>query len=276
MMMELIFYLSLIFIAGAVLLFYFYAFFQQKKWFNRATLFLVLGSVFLTGVLFISGLKAHHHPSTNPFEIYNFLAFLVLMVYFISEYKFKIRMLGTFLPTAALLCLFLSLFSSRNSFPLIKELPDSLFTLHTAFSLLGMTFFVLSFTASFFYLLQENFLKDKKMKGIFRLPSLSLLERTSHFSLLTGYPFLTFGVILGFMLAGTKLVGEWMLDPKIGWTLLVWIFYSFAFLRRISGKLRGKRFAWVLIISFMMIVLGYSLINYFSHFHGFIFSRGQF
>lgn len=275
-MINLIFYLCFIFISGAVLFFFFYAYLQQKKLFNIGTLLLVLGTVLMIGVLVISGLKAHRHPSTNPFEIYNFLAFLVLIVYFISEYKFKIRMLSIFLPTVALIFLFLSLFSPRNSFPLVHELPDYLFSLHTAFSLLGVAFLVLSFVASLFYLLQEKFLKGKIMKGIFRFPSLSVLEKTSYFSLLTGYSFLTLGVILGFLLANYKLVGKWLLDPKIVWTLLVWIIYSFAFLSRASGRLRGKKFAWFLIISFMMIMVGYSLINYFSTFHGFIFLRGRF
>ncbi|MFQ6069642.1 MAG: inner membrane protein YpjD [Candidatus Aminicenantales bacterium] len=274
-MIKLFFFSALSLISLATIFFFFYSYRQRGRLFNIATFFLFFGTVFLALMLLFSGLAGKRHPSTSSFETYNFLALLLLIIYFVAEYKFKIRMLGTFFPPFALFFNLLSVVMPNASFRLEGVYSQTLFSIHTAFSLLGEASFALSFVASVMYIVQDKNLRAKKFKGLFfRLSSLSTLEKTANFSLLIGFPFLTVGVLLGFLLAADKLGGNWLFDPKIIWTMITWIVYSLLFMNRVSGHLRGKRFALFLIISFLLVVICYWVANYFSSFHNFIYAYG--
>lgn len=274
-MIKLFFFLALPLNSVALIFFFLYAYRQKGRLFNTATFFLFFGTVFLGLMLLLSGLAEQRHPSTSTFESSNFLALLILIIYFIAEYKFKIRMLGTFLPPLALFLQFLSLITPNISFQIEGAFSHTLFSIHTAFALLGEACFALSFVASVMYLLQDWHLKAKKFKGLFfKLPSLSALEKTASLPLLVGYPFLTAGLLLGFLLAADKLDGNWIFDTKIIWTMITWIVYSFLFMKRVSHQIRGRKFALFLVVGFFLIVICYGAANYFSTFHNFIYSFG--
>lgn len=274
-MIKLFFFSALSLNTLATIFFFSYSYRQRGRLFNIATFSLFFGTVSLALMLLLSGLAEQRHPSTSTFESYNFLALLLLIIYFVAEYKFKIRMLGTFFPPFALFFNFLSFVMPNTSFQVEGVYSQTLFSIHTAFALLGEASFALSFVASVMYIIQEKNLRAKKFRGLFfRLSSLSTLEKTASFSLLVGFPFLTVGVLLGFLLAADKLGGNWFFDPKIIWTMATWIVYSFLFMNRVSGHLRGKKFALFLIIGFLLVIICYWVANYFSSFHNFIYSFG--
>lgn len=274
-MIKLFFFFALSLNSVAAIFFFLYAYRQRGRLFNIATISLFFGTASLGIMLLISGLAEKRHPSTSTFESYNFLALLILIIYFVAEYKFKIRMLGTFLPPLALFLNFLSFVIPSTSFQIEGVFSQTFFSIHTAFALLGEACFALSFVASLMYLIQEGHLKAKKFKGLFfKLPSLSTLEKTAGFSLLVGFPFLTVGLLLGFLLAAEKLGGNWALDPKIIWTMITWIVYSLLFMKRVAGQLRGRKFALFLAIGFFLVIICYGAANYFSSFHNFIYSFG--
>ena len=274
-MIKLFFFMALSLNSVAAIFFFLYAYRQKGRLFNIATFSLFLGTVFLGMTLLISGLAEKRHPTTSIFESYNFLALLILIVYFVAEYKFKIRMLCTFLLPLALFLNFLSIVTPNTSFQIEGVFSQTFFSIHIAFALLGEACFALSFVASLMYLIQERHLKAKKFRGLFfKLPSLSTLEKTASFSLLGGFPFLTLGLFLGFLLAIDNLGGGWVLDPKIIWTMITWIVYSFLFMKRVSGQLGGRKFALFLVIGFFLVILCYGGANYFSSFHNFIYSFG--
>lgn len=274
-MVKLLFIFALSLNSIAVIFFFLYSYRQRGRSFNIATLSLFSGTVLLFVTLLLSGLAKQHHPSASTFESYNFLAFLILIIYFFAGYRFKIRMLGVFLPPLALFLNILSMVTPNISFQIEGVFSHTLFSIHTGFALMGEACFALSFGASIMYLIQEKNLKSKKFNGLFfKLPSLSALEKAANFSLLSGLPFLTVGLLLGFLLAVDKLGGNWLLDPKIIWTMVTWIVYSFLFMKRVSGQLRGKKFALYLLIGFFMIIICYGVANFFSLFHNFIYSFG--
>lgn len=274
-MVKLLFVFALSLNSAAVIFFFLYSYRQRGKFFNIATLALFSGTVFLFVSLLLSGLAENRHPSASTFESYNFLAFLILVIYFLAEYRFRIRMLGVFLPPLALFLNVLSMVTPNISFQIEGVFSHTLFSIHTGFALMGEACFALSFGASIMYLIQEKNLKSKKFNGLFfKLPSLSTLEKAASFSLLSGFPFLTVGLLLGFLLAAGKLGGNWLLDPKIIWTMITWIVYSFLFMKRVSGQLRGRKFARSLLVGFILVIICYGVANYFSFFHNFIYSFG--
>lgn len=260
----------------AVIFFFFYAYRQKGVFFNLATLFLFPGTILLGAVLFLTGLTRDTHPATSFFESFNFFAFLLLVLYFLAEWKFKIRMLGTFLPPLALMFIVISIVMPNKTFQLEGVYSNAIFSIHTALSLLGEAFFVLSFIASLFFLIQEKNLKRKKFKGTyFRLPALPVLEKMARLSILAGFPFLTVGVFLGFLLAAGRLGGQWYFDHKIVWTLITWLVYSGLFTTVVSGRIRGKKLAYFLLPAFLLVLTTYILANYLSEFHNFLFQVGM-
>ena len=63
----------------------------------------------------------------------------------------------------------------------------------------------LSFGASLLYLVQERTLKSKQPSTLLsRLPALQTIDEIGYRSLLLGFPFMTFGLVAGSVLAENK------------------------------------------------------------------------
>jgi len=271
-MIRFLFFLALALNSVAVTLFFLYAFRQRGRIFSFATFSLLAGTVSLTLMLLFSGLAKAHHPVTTTFQAYNFSALLLLLIYFMAEHKFKIRLLGTFLLPLALFLSLLSAVIPDTEFQVEGFYSGALFSVHTALAILGEAFLALAFVASLMYLIQEKHLRTKAFKGMFfSLPSLSTLEKTSSFSLLLGVPILTAGLLLGFLLAAYTLGGTWLLDPKTLWSVVTWTLYSLLFIHRVSGRLRGRKFALLCVFGFLLVIFCYGAANYLSSFHDFFY-----
>ncbi len=271
-MTDIAFYFSLVSAMAATVFFFIYAYRQKPVLFNIGTIVLFISTLSLATMLFVIGVLKNQHPITSTFESFNFLALLVLIIYFIAEYKFKIRFLCTFLPPIALFLMVLAMVVPNSDYPLGEVFSVALLSTHVTFALLGEVAFLLSAAAAVMYLIQEHNLKKKRFKGtFFRLPSLNRLERTASVSLLFGFPFLTAGLALGFIQAAKTLGGEWWMDAKIVFTMITWIVYSVLFMLRIWKRIQGRKFIIWIVISFILVILCYGIANYFSGFHFFIF-----
>src|SRR6266496_336058 len=74
--------------------------------------------------------------------------------------------------------------------------------------------FVLNFAGAIMYLLQERQLKIKRPGAFYyRLPALETLDRLTYRTLALGFPFLTVGLILGALWAGTAWGSVFTFDP---------------------------------------------------------------
>ena len=120
---------------------------------------------------------------------------------------------------------------------------------------LGDGIFAIAFLAAIMYLIQERQIK-KKTRGTFysRLPSLETLDSINHYSLIYGFPFLTFGMISGAIYAQSVLGSYWQWDPKEVWSLITWVFYAVLLHERLTVGWRGRRAAWMSIICFCILL----------------------
>ena len=74
------------------------------------------------------------------------------------------------------------------------------FALHVTLSILAYAAFALSFVLSLIFLGEERLLRSRKLSNmVWRLPSLELLERMSHSSVLVGVVSIAIGTVLGFI-----------------------------------------------------------------------------
>jgi ABC-type transport system involved in cytochrome c biogenesis permease subunit len=122
--------------------------------------------------------------------------------------------------------------------------PDRLatlwFPLHVSLILLGLLGFAVSFTLSLLFLVVRKRLKQRKLKGIARLPSLETLDRRNYQSMALGFVCLTAGMAVGGMWAATHPEGGLGPDATIWGTAGLWLWYAAGLHVRLVSGWRGR------------------------------------
>jgi len=207
-------------------------------------------------------LEAGHTPITNLHESLSFFSMAVVGVFIYFEHRFKILVLGSFVtPVALLLMLVSSLFPSVLS-PLNPALKSKWLVVHTVVAFLGYASFAVAFGAAIIYLMQERFLKKRKISGMFqRLPSLDTLDEINYRCLTFGFPLLTIAIISGAIWAETAWGTYWSWDPKETWSLITWFVYAALLHGRLTTGWRGKKAAILAIFGFFVMLFTFIGVN---------------
>lgn len=122
---------------------------------------------------------------------------------------------------------------------------------HIALIMVGYSALIISFVASILYLLQEKNLKAKGTSGFWsRLPALATIDEIGYRVLIFGFPFMTFGLIVGSILAEAKFGPDYFRDPKVLLSGVMWIVYSVLLYTRWSAGWRGRRAAYLAACAF--------------------------
>lgn len=234
-----------------------------------------LGLLAHAGALTAEAIQIHRLPIIDVRSALSFYAFLVTLAFFFVYLRYRIVSLGLFmLPLVFLLTLISALHPER---PFESETFRSGWLLvHIGFTIVGYTGFFLTFVAAAMYLIQEGQLKSKKPRAFYyRLPSLEVCDELYYRSLLFGLPFLSVGLLMGYVYASRTWKGAWELDPKILASLITWLIYLVLFATRVSGGWRGRRAAYVAIFGFAAVMVTFLGISLLSGQHGYFPKLGQ-
>jgi ABC-type transport system involved in cytochrome c biogenesis permease subunit len=207
------------------------------------------------------------------------LAFIIMFVFMVVRVKYKTTSPGLFIFPIVFLLTFASAIAQaplRFTSPLLRS---GWVFLHIALIFTGYAALFLSFGASLLYLLQANTLKAKlktKPKGgltsggfTSRLPALETLDDIGYKALLLGFPFMTFGLIAGAVLAQSKFGPNYFYDPKIMLSLLMWLVYVILLYMRWNSGWRGRRAAYLAAFAFLAAMSAWAA-NFFSSVHKFV------
>lgn len=223
-----------------------------------------LGLLLHAGSLVSSAVPIHRLPVTDVRSALSFFSFLVTLAFFFVYLRYRIASLGIFMLPLVFLLTLISALQPGRSFE-SPAFRGGWLLIHIASTFLGYTGFFLTFVAAIMYLIQERELKSKKPKAFYyRLPSLEICDELYYRSLVFGLPFLSLGILTGFVWASRAWHGPWELDPKIVASLLTWLIYLILFSTRLSGSWRGRRAAYVAIFGFaamMVTFLGVSIVS---------------
>src|SRR6266516_4008704 len=201
----------------------------------------------------------HRLPVTDVRSALSFFAFLVTVAFFFAYVRYRIAALGIFMLPLVFVLTFVSAF--RGGWLLV----------HIATIFLGYTGFFLTFVAAVMYLIQERDLKSKRPRAFYyRLPSLDVCDELYYRSLVFGLPFLSVGILTGFVWASQTWRGPWELDPKILASLVTWLIYLALFSTRLSGSWRGRRAAYVAIFGFAAVMVTFLGVSLLSGQHGYV------
>jgi cytochrome c-type biogenesis protein CcsB len=207
-------------------------------------------------------MEAGHTPITNLHESLSFFSLTVVGVFIAFERRYRVFILGSFVtPLALLLLAASSLYSSA-----IPELPPALksnwLLVHSSLAFLSYATFAVAFGAAIMYLIQEHFLKKKRLGPLYqKLPSLVVLDEINYRCLTFGFPLLTIAIITGAIWAETAWGTYWSWDPKETWSLITWFIYAALLHGRLTTGWRGKRAALLSIIGFFVLLFTFLGVN---------------
>jgi ABC-type uncharacterized transport system permease subunit len=199
------------------------------------------------------------------------LAFMLMFFFMVIRILYQTSSPGIFVFPFVFLLTFASATGQQPPLFLGSPLLKSgwIFT-HIAMIFTGYAALFLSFGASLLYLAEERSLKSKHPNGILsRLPSLQTIDDIGYKSLILGFPFMTFGLIAGSVVAQAKFGPMYFLDPKVLLSLLMWVVYMMLLYTRWNSGWRGRRAAYMATFAFVA-AMGAWAANYFSGVHRFL------
>ncbi|MHB8654327.1 MAG: cytochrome C assembly family protein [Terriglobia bacterium] len=219
--------------------------------------------------LAVQAAVTHSLPVVDVRSALSVFSFLATLAFFFVYLRYRITSLGIFmLPLAFVLTLISAVHA--ETLPLSPEFRSGWLVVHITSILLGYVGVFLTFVAATMYLIQERELKSKRPHAFYyRLPSLEICDELYFRSLIFGLPFLTLGIVTGFIGASREWKGPWELDPKIFAALITWLIYLVLFSTRLSGNWRGRRSAYLAVFGFAAMMVTFLGISFLSGQHGY-------
>jgi cytochrome c-type biogenesis protein CcsB len=142
--------------------------------------------------------------------------------------------------------------------PLSPVLQSYWLGIHTVFAFLGNAAFALAFGIGTMYLVQEHYVKSKRLGDLFdRLPSLQTLDEINYRLITLGFPLLTLAIITGALWAESAWGSYWNWDTREVWSLITWFIYAIILHARLTAGWRGRRAALLSIIGFLTILIAF-------------------
>ena len=258
--MDLLFKISLPFTTIGLLAFIYYTFSREQRVFAAATIASVIAFLCLS---FILGTMIVDHGFGISFaqgSRYLIFAWIIMVIYFATEFRYRIRLLGSVLMPIALMLMLISTFADKHTSGIVVFPLGNLVTLiHVALVFIGLTLLFLSFAAALLYLAKGNALKNHQSIALDneRLPPLTKLKALMETSFYAGFPAFTLGLILGIIYAGSVLKSGWIWDTKILWGLINWFIYSILFFLRQLGRLNNRVLARGILLLFVFIIASF-------------------
>src|SRR6202158_3195726 len=232
------------------------------------TLLLGLGLVAHYFALLERSRGLHTVPYHDLYGSMSLFGWLLALTYLGLELYHRQRSVGAFaLPFILAFFLAAHLAPPDRLSPTVAH--GVVFALHVTLSILAYGAFALSFVLSLIFLGEERLLRSRKLSNmVWRLPSLELLERMSHASVLVGVVSIAIGTVLGFIWVD-RLTGQyWYYDPKYVITLLVLFLYVLYLRLARTAAWRGARASRLCIFNFFVVVMSFTVVNlYLSHSH---------
>jgi len=203
-------------------------------------------------------------PSANIYGSLSFVAWAVAGSYLAFQTKTRTQVLGAFVSPAVVVMMIAASAGLMDGPPIPSALRGPLVSFHVVLLLTGGALFALACLAGIMYLVQDNLIRGKRVRGFSRLlPSLRDLDRINHLCTVWGFPLLTFGIIAGSIWARTVWGSNWHWDPKQVFTAVSWVLYAAVVHQRIAIGWKGRKAALLSIIAFAGLFFAFIGVNAF-------------
>jgi cytochrome c-type biogenesis protein CcsB len=209
----------------------------------------ILSFVSINIAIIIRIIQTGHGPFSNMYEFATAFIWGIILIGFISEWKYKTAIVKNLSLILALLLLIFAVVQHSKPEPLVPALQHSwLLSLHVASAVVAYGTLTIGFVAAILFLVQ-------KKRNSPLLPKTELLDVMSYQSIIIGFPFLTALIILGAFWADIAWGRYWSWDPKETASLVTWLIYAAYMHARVMRGWRGNRTAYLIIAGFAAILL---------------------
>jgi ABC-type transport system involved in cytochrome c biogenesis permease subunit len=227
---------------------------QRDELLHRLTALATLTAwVLHTGALLTLALALGRPPLGSLAEAVSVAVWVVVLLEMCLERRYGLSGLAAFvLPVALAFSL-----QSTSVRPLIGPTLSSAWVwVHIGLALVGIAAFVFNFAGALMYLLQERQLRGKRPGTLYyTLPALATLDRLTYRALALGFPFLTTGLLLGVLWAGTAWGSVFTFDPLALLSYIAWAVYAATLAGRAVGGWHGRRAAYFALVGFAALAL---------------------
>jgi len=230
---------------------------------------LMLAAIFHTAAMFKRGISFDRCPVNNLYEATVFLLWTIVVAYLVVGVWSRFRFLGVF-AAPLLFCIGVFAMMPRldNLYGAQPEFKNDWVSLHAALILLSYGAFGLSSAAGLMYLSQEHDLKFHKMRAVFSLfPPIQRLEIVIRWLLAAGFGLLSAGLVVGAIWLKLPEGAGYLDDPKVHWSILVWLLYLTLLIMNWRFAQGGRRFAWGAVGCFLFVLLTFWGVNLMSPIH---------
>ncbi|MBI5233000.1 MAG: cytochrome c biogenesis protein CcsA, partial [Deltaproteobacteria bacterium] len=113
------------------------------------------------------GIEALRTPAASLHESLTLFAWLIVALFIIVDRRYKLSVLGAFVAPFVLTIIITASFQSKEITPLSPVLKSYWLPFHIVIAFLGNAFFAIAFMLALMYLIQEHYLKSRKVKGLY-------------------------------------------------------------------------------------------------------------
>lgn len=249
-----------------------YAVFLWRRGFSRddwwCYALLATATIPHTGALLARGFSLQRCPVSNLFEATMFVSWTLLICHLVAGLWSRLRFVVAF---GSPLLLALGIFGMNRHLDTpgpALDMAHGWVSLHAAVILLAYGTFGLSAAAAVMYLGQDRDLKLHKLRAVLsRLPSIERLERVIVQSVTTGLVLLTLGLASSAILVRSMDHSGVRGDPKVAWSILVWMLYLGMLVARYRFNRGARWMAWASLSSFLFVMLTFWGTNLLSPLH---------
>ena len=182
---------------------------------------MAVGFALQSAFLYLRGQQHGRCPLTNLFEVFIFIGWSIMLLYFLVGGAFRLSLLGVF--TAPLLTLLqtISLLSPFDQIEAKHGKVNPWLELHAAVALIGYAAFALACIAGIMFLLQERQLKKHRINALFhQLPPIHDLAKAIERLVLLGV------ILLSVALAAAFKINIPITNAKMLFSWGVWLLYA--------------------------------------------------
>lgn len=209
---------------------------------------MLIGFSLQTTAVYLRGQAVGQCPMKSLSDILIFISWSVVLLYFLVGSAYRVSLLGIF--TAPLVsAMHVLAFSVPKSFPDYagKVKIDPYVELHAALALVAYAAFALACITGVMYLLQERFLKQHRIGGLFyQLPPIQGLARAIQRLVLLGLVLLSASLAVSFKLQTPTS------NPKLIFAWAVWALYAIIGFIMWRHVLSPRQTAWLASVGFII------------------------
>jgi cytochrome c-type biogenesis protein CcsB len=246
--------------------------FKTQKLGTVATVFTGLAWLIQTAGLGLRWVESYQMgigraPLTNMYESVVFFAWAIILLYLLMEWKFKIKIIGSFAVPLAFLAMAYASFSTdltKAINPLVPALQSNWLIAHVVTCFIGYAAFAVAAALGIMYLLKSISpdLGEASPSLSVRFPSLTIIDDIIHKTMVFGFIWLTAGIITGAVWANSAWGTYWSWDPKETWSLITWFFYAIILHARYTRGWSGGMIAILAIFGFVSVLFTYYGVNF--------------